>query len=132
MLEVFFIGDNLTELCLCIQVWILIIVYILQIDIKRGCEDPASGKFWSDPNDPDQDQDLDLEDMGDPRDKEDWKIKKRRGFLKDRESKAEQVKLSKTAKRNSKEPMFDNTENTFDFLDEIILILTKFTVKNFF
>ena len=52
--------------------------------------------------------------------------------MKDRESKAEQtkqVRQSKTARRNSKEPMFTSNsekdskqteENTFDFLDEII------------
>ena len=70
--------------------------------------------------------------MDDPRKDEDWKIQKRKGFLKDRECKAEQVKLSKTAKRNSKESIFnkedklkprrtvDNPEeNTFDFLDDI-------------
>ena len=74
--------------------------------------------------------------QSDPRKDEDWKIQRRKGFLKDRESKAQQakqVKLSKTARRNSKEPMFSsnslnnskqaeksNEENTFDFLDDII------------
>ena len=74
--------------------------------------------------------------QSDPRKDEDWKIQRRKGFLKDRESKAQQakqVKLSKTARRNSKEPMFSSNslnnskqaekstdENRFDFLDEII------------
>ena len=77
----------------------------------------------------------DLEQDG-PRKDEDWKIQRRKGFLKDKESKtqqAKQVKLSKTARRNSKELKFSsnsmnnskqaeksNEENTFDFLDEII------------
>ena len=46
---------------------------------------------------------------GDPRNEE-WKIQKRKGFLKDREDKAnliKQAKISKTAKRNSKTPMSD-------------------------
>ena len=82
----------------------------------------------------------------DPRKDEDWKIQKRKGFLKDRESKVQQVlqakqskqsKQSKTARRNSKEPMFsDNNkekntsqenaaeENTFDFLDVKKLLLS--------
>ena len=47
---------------------------------------------------------------GDPRDSEEWKIAKRKGFLKDRENKTLQnsrkqakIKVSKTARRNSKE-----------------------------
>ena len=54
----------------------------------------------------DQDPDDDLNEVDDPRKDENWKIQRRRGFLKDRESKAQQTKLSKTARRNSKESMF--------------------------
>ena len=85
----------------------------------------------------DQDEWEDFEQVQiDPRKDEDWKIQKRKGFLKDQESKVQQVqqaKLSKTARRNSKEPMFNDNnkdksynrettsvENTFDFLDDII------------
>ena len=55
-------------------------------------------------NSDDKDHDLD-KDSGDPRKEEDWKLQKRRGFLKDREEKTKQVKQSKTAKRNSTEPL---------------------------
>ena len=76
-------------------------------------------------------QDLDLDDLDDLRKDENWKIQKRKGFLKDRESKAKMVKQSKTMKRNSKEPKFNLDENikakqspevgnTFDFLDQIM------------
>ena len=43
---------------------------------------------------------------GDPRKSGDWKIQKKRGFQKDRDDKRTE-KMSKTSKRNSKEPMFD-------------------------
>ena len=54
---------------------------------KRSCESlesqpRGSGKFWDGSNSGDQDQDLD-----DPRKDENWKIQKRKGFLKDRENK---------------------------------------------
>ena len=45
-------------------------------------------------------------DLQDPRLNE-WKIQKRNGFRKDREDKEKKLKLSKTAKRNSKAPMSD-------------------------
>ena len=62
----------------------------------------ASSKFWagSEPGDQDEDQDQSADD---PRKDENWRIQERKGFLKDRESKAEHAKLSKTVKRNSKE-----------------------------
>ena len=62
---------------------------------KRGCDDldsresaSASGKFWSGSalGDNEQDQELDL-DLEDPRKDKNWKIQKRKGFLKDRECK---------------------------------------------
>ena len=43
--------------------------------------------------------------LTEPRKSEDWKIQKRKGFMKDRESKLKDIKLSKTKKRNSNEPL---------------------------
>ena len=79
----------------------------------------------------DQDQEEISEDdvdHQDPRQTEDWKIQKRKGFAKDRENKSKEVKLSKTKKRNSNEPLVpgdpdqdlhcsETGEDIFDFLD---------------
>ena len=67
---------------------------------KRGCEEvevlgstSEKSKFWSGPGvDLEQEQEEDESDLSDPRRDEDWKIQRRKGFLKDRESKAEQTK----------------------------------------
>ena len=57
---------------------------------KEPTEKPSPpNKFWSTPNNaPDQDTESE-DDMGltDPRKSEDWKIQKRKGFMKDKEDK---------------------------------------------
>jgi hypothetical protein len=68
-------------------------------------------KFWSTNDGGVGAEAIDGDDSGgDPRDSEEWKIAKRKGFLKDRENKTLQnsskqakIKVSKTARRNSKE-----------------------------
>ena len=90
----------------------------------------SGGKLWAgETEDMDQDEWEDQDQaQGDPRKDEEWKIQKRKGFLKDKASKADNPKLSKTARRNSKESMFKDSvgmtkgtestsnENTFDSL----------------
>ena len=71
---------------------------------KRGCDNieiletnSAKGKFWSGSGaglELDQDGE-DESDKSDPRKDEDWKIQRRKSFLKDRESKAQQAKQVK-------------------------------------
>ena len=74
-------------------------------------------------DDPD-DQDTEADD---PRKEEDWKIQKRRGFIKDREDKMKNGKQSKTSKRNSKEPLVRSghgeEEERFDFLDKCNIMI---------
>ena len=64
----------------------------------------TSTKFWAG-----DDSEEELEEGGsDPRKEENWKIQKRNGFMKDRENKIhflKEAKVSKTKKRNSKEPL---------------------------
>ena len=43
--------------------------------------------------------------LADPRKDEDWKLQKRKGFMKDRENKNKETKPLKTKKRNSTEPL---------------------------
>ena len=58
-----------------------------------------SAEFWSGLNS-NQDSDDEEDDQANPRKDENWKIQKRKGFMKERED-----KLSKTEKRNSNEPL---------------------------
>ena len=44
----------------------------------------------------------------DPRQSENWKIQRKKGFQKDRENETKDLELSKTAKRNSKESFLSN------------------------
>ena len=61
-------------------------------------------KFWSDLGTVSGDD----TEQTDPRQGEDWKIQRKKGFQKDRENKTQVKKLSKTEKRNSKESFLVN------------------------
>ena len=65
----------------------------------------------------DKESEDDLE-QEDPRMGENWKIQKRKGFQKDRESKnkEKETKMSRTKKRNSNEPLVPQEEDAFDLL----------------
>ena len=68
-------------------------------------------------------------DQADPRQEENWKIQKRKGFQKDRESMIKSSKISKTKERNSTKPLIptesskipdhdpEQAENFLDFLN---------------
>ena len=83
-----------------------------------------SAKFWS-VNEESEDEDgEDNGQLTDPRCGSEWKIQRKNGFQKDwdEKAKAKAVKLSKTAKRNSKEPLVNAEEDVdmFDFLDKLL------------
>ena len=73
------------------------------------------------------DEDEKDDEQSDPRQGGEWKIQKKTGFQKDREAKAKVKagKLSKTAKRNSNEPLVadvdvDEDVDMFEFLDQMM------------
>ena len=72
----------------------------------------------------DDEDEVDIGDQTDPRCGNEWKIQRKNGFQKDRDEKAKVKagKLSKTAKRNSKEPLIEveEDEDMFDFLDKMM------------
>ena len=76
---------------------------------KRVKVSPEKSKLFKGVcSDLETDSEDDDDDQQDPRKDEDWKIQKRKGFLKDRENKNVAVKaarISKTKKRNSTEPL---------------------------
>ena len=106
---------------------------------------PDNEKFWRSPDD-DEESDGDMED---PRNTEEWKIQKVKGFSKDCPNKirltktnpeenssieSKKGKVSKTKKRNSTEPMFDDikilSEEQVDFTTPLDTVRAQEKVLN--